>query len=138
MQDRDSFQQAAAGLDGSIQSILLLIMIGSDQLVFRQFIHPYTSDSRLLQDRNNTYVIDHQREVSNVADRILRRKEVLRVTGLGNTVLWELERAGAFPRRRQLSPRAVGWLESEVVNWIKTLPQPSEAADYAPRTNGEQ
>ena len=50
--------------------------------------------------------------------RILRVDQVLARTGLSRTTLWRLERHGTFPRRRQLSPGAVGWLESEVQAWI--------------------
>jgi prophage regulatory protein len=53
-----------------------------------------------------------------MADRILREREVRTMTGLSRTTRWRLERAGQFPRKRQLSPGAVGWLESEVVDWL--------------------
>jgi len=33
--------------------------------------------------------------------------------------IWRLERDGQFPKRIQLGPMAVGWLESEVNDWIK-------------------
>jgi len=54
-----------------------------------------------------------------MADRILRKPEVLETVGLGNTALYELISDGEFPRPIQLSKRSVGWLESEVQEWIK-------------------
>ena len=61
------------------------------------------------------------------SDRILREREVLRMLGKndggGRTTLWRWERAGIFPRRRKLSGRSVGWLLSEVLEWMKTRPQ---------------
>lgn len=32
--------------------------------------------------------------------------------------LWRLEKAGRFPRRMKLGPNSVGWLESEIDEWI--------------------
>ena len=37
---------------------------------------------------------------------------------LSRTTLWRLERDGVFPRRLQLSPGRVGWLESEIDRYI--------------------
>ena len=53
----------------------------------------------------------------------LRFPEVRRRTGLSRTTLWRLESAGAFPSRRQISRRAVAWLESEVESWIASRRQ---------------
>jgi len=50
-----------------------------------------------------------------MTDRFLREREVRSMTGLSRTTLWRLERVAEFPRRRQISPGAVGWLESEVL-----------------------
>ncbi len=52
--------------------------------------------------------------------RILRRAEVQRITGLSATTIWRRERDGAFPKRRRLGPRAVGWLASEVLAWAES------------------
>jgi prophage regulatory protein len=50
--------------------------------------------------------------------RILRVDQVMARTALSRTTLWRLERRGAFPARRQLSPGTVGWIEAEVEAWI--------------------
>jgi len=55
----------------------------------------------------------------NVSLRILREPEVLERVGLGHTRLWELERAGKFPRRIKISDRACGWIEQEVQEFIQ-------------------
>lgn len=52
--------------------------------------------------------------------RLLRPRIVCERTGLSRTTLWRLERRGDFPRHRQLSTHAVGWLEEEVTAWICT------------------
>ena len=53
-------------------------------------------------------------------DRILRRKEVERLTGFGRSQIYALMVTGQFPRQIKLSARAVGWRESEVVAWLNT------------------
>lgn len=55
--------------------------------------------------------------------KIMRRKEVLQAVGASNATLWRWEKDGFFPARRQLSPGgSVGWLSSEVEEWIKNRP----------------
>ena len=53
---------------------------------------------------------------------ILRKSEVISLTGLSPSTIERLERDGTFPRRRQLGPHAVGWLASELDEWAKSLP----------------
>ncbi len=50
--------------------------------------------------------------------RILRKPTVLRRTGLGNSMLYSLMSQGLFPRQIKLGPRASGWIEFEVDDWI--------------------
>lgn len=51
--------------------------------------------------------------------RILRKPEVIRIVGLSDVTIWRLERAGDFPKRLKLGGNSVGWLESEIANWIQ-------------------
>jgi prophage regulatory protein len=51
--------------------------------------------------------------------RILRVAEVEIVTGLTRATIYEEMQAGFFPPPIPLSPRAVGWLESEIKTWIE-------------------
>ncbi len=64
--------------------------------------------------------------------RVVRVDEVISRTGLSRTTLWRLERRGAFPARRQLSPGTVGWIEAEVEAWI--LGRVTRAAGWNDRT----
>jgi prophage regulatory protein len=50
--------------------------------------------------------------------RILRLKEVCRVTGLGRSCIYQLQAEKRFPRRIKIGLRAVGWLEDEVQKWL--------------------
>ena len=47
----------------------------------------------------------------------LRIPEVVRVTGLPRATIYEMAAKGQFPKQVRLSPRAVGWLESEILDW---------------------
>ena len=51
--------------------------------------------------------------------RFLRAKEVVKKVGLSRVSLWRLEATGDFPRRRQITPKSVGWVESEVEQWME-------------------
>jgi prophage regulatory protein len=52
------------------------------------------------------------------AIRIIRIHDVTGRTGLSADQIGILERREKFPRRVPLSERAVGWLESEIEDWI--------------------
>ena len=54
--------------------------------------------------------------------RILRLREVLRITGLSRSSVYRLADAGTFPARVQIAPRAVGWREEEVLRWLEDRP----------------
>jgi prophage regulatory protein len=49
---------------------------------------------------------------------ILRRKHVETRTGLSRSTIYRYIKDGVFPKPVPLGPRAVGWLESEVSEWI--------------------
>lgn len=57
-----------------------------------------------------------------MADRIVRDAEASRVTGLGKSQRYRLEKAGKFPSRRVLTPggRSMGYLESELLEWVNS------------------
>lgn len=49
---------------------------------------------------------------------ILRRKRVEARTGLSRSSIYERVRAGTFPAPISLGARAVGWIESEIDDWL--------------------
>jgi prophage regulatory protein len=51
--------------------------------------------------------------------RILRLPSVKTKTGLGHDTIYRGAREGWFPKPIKLTPRASGWLESEVDAWIE-------------------
>jgi prophage regulatory protein len=44
--------------------------------------------------------------------------QVLDVTGLGKTKIYELQAAGHFPMCVQVTDHSVGWVEHEVQAWL--------------------
>ncbi|WP_460746642.1 helix-turn-helix transcriptional regulator [Microvirgula curvata] len=50
--------------------------------------------------------------------RIIRLKEVINSTGLARSTIYKNISEGSFPKPVPLGDRCVGWLESEVHDWI--------------------
>lgn len=63
--------------------------------------------------------------------RILRLRQVCELTGLSASTIWRRERAGDFPRRLQLGANSVGWLEDEILEWIRSRERGGCAAPEA-------
>jgi prophage regulatory protein len=53
------------------------------------------------------------------ARRILRRRQVESLTGLSRSTIYQRMSVGTFPRRISLGIRSVGWLASDVDEWIE-------------------
>ena len=52
-------------------------------------------------------------------ERIVLEPERRRLTGVGRTAWWQLERNGLAPKRRQIIGARVGWLYSELLDWMR-------------------
>lgn len=50
--------------------------------------------------------------------QILRLPQVCKVTGLGRSMIYQLEAQRRFPCRVRIGARAVGWVEAEVQGWL--------------------
>jgi len=50
--------------------------------------------------------------------RMLRLAQVMDVTGLRKTKIYDLQAEGEFPMRVKITTHAVGWIEEEVQAWI--------------------
>ena len=55
--------------------------------------------------------------------RILNSNEVVKKIDLSKVTVWRRERAGLFPKRINLSERRVGWVESEIEDWLDSRPR---------------
>jgi prophage regulatory protein len=51
--------------------------------------------------------------------RILRRRDVEKLVGLGRSSIYAMMDNGTFPQAIKLGPRAVGWVEEEIEAWIE-------------------
>lgn len=51
--------------------------------------------------------------------RILSKKALKELVLYSPQHVARLEKAGLFPKRVQLGPNRVGWVESEVLNWLE-------------------
>lgn len=52
--------------------------------------------------------------------KVLRLAQVMASTGLGRSTIYKYIGEGKFPIPFKLSERCVGWLESEVQQWIRS------------------
>jgi len=50
--------------------------------------------------------------------RIIRLKEVIYSTGLARSTIYKYIGEGTFPKPVPLGDRSVGWIDSEVQEWI--------------------
>jgi len=49
---------------------------------------------------------------------ILRLPDVIKVTGLSRSAIYDQIAAGRFPKQIKLTSRSSGWVESEVLSWL--------------------
>lgn len=70
--------------------------------------------------------------MSAAAPRLIRLKEVTRLTGLSRSTVYAKMDAGTFPRQRKITPTIAVWAEAEVIAWIAAvLAQSNDAAPMA-------
>lgn len=51
--------------------------------------------------------------------KVLRLKAVIARTGLGRPTIYKLQAEGKFPQSISLGARAVGWISSEIDDWVR-------------------
>ena len=59
---------------------------------------------------------------------IYRLPDVIARTGLSRSAIYDLAAKGQFPQQINLGPRTVGWVESEVMEWIEARINDSRAS----------
>ena len=55
-------------------------------------------------------------------DKLLRRRQVEEITGVGHSSIYRLKREGKFPRPVRIGPAAVRWRASDITAWIESRP----------------
>lgn len=56
-------------------------------------------------------------------DRLLDVRQVIDKCGVGRTSIYRLMEESGFPQPRRITPQRVKWIESEIDEWMKTLPK---------------
>lgn len=64
------------------------------------------------------------------SEKVFRRAEVEAITGLARSTLYAQMHAGRFPLPVKLTSRAVGWMQSDLEDWLAKRPV---AANLKPR-----
>lgn len=54
---------------------------------------------------------------------IIRKSQLREATGFSPRHIDRLEKEGHFPKRLQLGPKAVGWLEEDIIEWLSNRPR---------------
>jgi len=49
---------------------------------------------------------------------MLRLSQVMELTGLGKTKIYELQSLGEFPMRIKITSHSVGWVEEDIQGWL--------------------
>lgn len=54
-------------------------------------------------------------------ERLIRLNEVMRITGLSRSRIYQYISEDKFPNNVSLGGRSVAWVESEVCQWVKSV-----------------
>jgi len=119
---RFSFNSASEFLDCSKDETQQLIQQGSiDHIQLTQDNIQFFGYQLLAYLLDNT---THKNTVPqnplNNPERIIRAKEVEKMTGLSRVTIWRYEKDNKFPKRIPLGEVSVGWKLSEVQDWIQS------------------
>ena len=66
--------------------------------------------------------------MNDIPERLLRRREVEEMTGLGTTSIYKFMNQGRFPQPVRLTARSVRWRLSEINAWIAEQTSEPKAA----------
>lgn len=69
-------------------------------------------------------------------DRFLPTETVLEITGWSKQTLWREMKANRFPAAIPTSPNRVGWLESEVAEWLRRRVEQRNAPEWKRKGGG--
>jgi prophage regulatory protein len=62
---------------------------------------------------------------THVKPLFIRRNQLREIAGISSSTAWRLEQDGNFPKRRRIagSSNCVGWLYSEIEEWLNNCEQ---------------
>jgi len=68
------------------------------------------------------FLLENEMESTQVKrQRIMRKPEVLNISGLSHPTIWRMEKEGTFPKRVKLGGNSCGWLETEIMAWLESI-----------------
>jgi len=67
--------------------------------------------------------------------QIIREPERKRLTGISRVTQWRLERKGLAPKRVSIGDNSIGWLKSEIQEWIRRKADARCASRFQPFTS---
>lgn len=56
--------------------------------------------------------------IQNTEHQIIKLPSVINMSGLSRTTLYSRIEKGTFPKQISLGERSVGWIKSEILEWI--------------------
>jgi prophage regulatory protein len=65
-----------------------------------------------------------------VPTRVLRCRGVCQLTALSRSTIYARAKEGTFPAPVKLGPRASGWLESEILQWLDARKAERDATEH--------
>jgi prophage regulatory protein len=95
-----------------------------NRLALRVAEHPSSSDPKGAANVNSK------------PSRVVRPSEFAERAGVSRVTLWRWERAGRIPARRKIGPNTVGWLESELEQWLDSRPTVRDAPQEWTKAGG--
>ena len=60
-----------------------------------------------------------------MTDRILSPRDVVIMLGISEVTIWRMRKRGEFPEPLRVSPRRVGWRESDIREWLDSRAEPA-------------
>lgn len=57
--------------------------------------------------------------MNNMAKRLIRLPDVMSITGLKRSTIYQKMKGGDFPKSIPIGERSVAWVEGEVSKWIE-------------------
>lgn len=57
---------------------------------------------------------------------IIRPGQLAEILSVNPVTVWRMEKRGELPPRKKISNRCVGWLESDIREWLENRPNAAE------------
>jgi prophage regulatory protein len=59
-------------------------------------------------------------KIQNTEHQIIKLPSVINISGLSRTTIYSRIEKGTFPKQISLGERSVGWIKSEILEWINS------------------